>query len=76
VVHIMASVQNFRPPKKNHLVDVVVDVRHALLRDADHGVRLAAARLPVGKHACCRERERDKTGAASHQFSETRGLPL
>lgn len=41
--------------KKNplDLVNVVVDVRHAELRDADHRVRLPAARLPVRKYTCC-----------------------
>lgn len=38
-----------------HLVYVGVDFGHAVLRDADHGVRLAAARLPVGENARCRE---------------------
>lgn len=33
------------------LVNVAVDLRHAVLRYADHGVRLAAARLPVGENA-------------------------
>lgn len=37
----------------DHLLDVVVDVRHAVLRDANHGVGLAAARLPVREYARC-----------------------
>jgi hypothetical protein len=40
-----------------HLVYVAVDFGHAVLRDADHGVRLAAARLPVGENARCAHAE-------------------
>lgn len=37
-----------------HLVYVGVDFGHAVLGDAEHGVRLAAARLPVGENARCK----------------------
>jgi hypothetical protein len=49
-----------------HLINVIIDVQHAIFSNTRHSVSLPTACLPIGKYACCEE----QTHVLAHSSSE------